>query len=55
MNIKINNVNIKLNNVDKKLDTIYAQVAHNTEQEVRLEEHDTDIKLLKKLCLISSH
>lgn len=42
--------------VNKKLDTIYAQVAHNTEQEVKLievvskvEDHDTDIKLIKKV------
>ena len=42
--------------VNKKLDTIYAQVAHNTEQEVRLndiaarvEVLETDNKLIKKL------
>ncbi len=42
--------------VNKKLDTIYAQVAHNTEQEVKLNEVtakveslETDIKLIKKV------
>lgn len=42
--------------VQRKLDTIYSQVAHNTEQEVRLNEviarvneHDTDIRLIKKI------
>jgi hypothetical protein len=42
--------------VNKKLDTIYAQVAHNTEQEVKLnevaikvEDLGTDVRLIKKL------
>ncbi len=42
--------------VNKKLDTIYAQVAHNTEQEIKLNEVaakiealETDNKLIKKV------
>ena len=42
--------------VNKKLDIIYAQVAHNTEQEVKLNEVttkveslETDVKLIKKV------
>ncbi|MEL7566473.1 MAG: hypothetical protein AAGU27_16535 [Dehalobacterium sp.] len=44
--------------VNKKLDAISVQVAHNTEQEIRLNdviskvaEHDTDIKLMKKFFI----
>lgn len=42
--------------IKQKLDTIYAQVAHNTEQESKLndvadkvKDHDTDIKLIKRM------
>ena len=56
MDIRFEGVHREFEVVHKRLDTICAQVAHNTEQEVRLNEviakveaHDTDIKLLKKL------
>ena len=46
--------------VNKKLDTIYAEVAHNTEQEVKLNEViskvndlETDNKLIKKVITTS--
>lgn len=44
------------NRIEKKLDAVYEQVAHNTEQEIRLDtvtenvsQLDTDLKLIKKI------
>lgn len=34
--------------VNKKLDVLYAQVAHNTEQEIRLNEVEARVKVLEK-------
>lgn len=49
-------LNIGFESINQKLDTIYSQVAINTEQEVRLNDlankvndHDTDIKLIKQI------
>lgn len=39
--------------VNKNLEVIRQQVAHNSEQAEKVQEHDTDIKLLKKL--VSGH
>lgn len=41
-------VNRELDIVKAKLDTLYAQVAHNTEQEIRITNLETEVKLLKK-------
>ncbi|RAP29111.1 hypothetical protein C2W64_04058 [Brevibacillus laterosporus] len=45
-----------VNEIKQKLDTIYTQVAHNTEQEANLNEAtskiealETDIKLIKRV------
>jgi len=58
VNKELESVNKKLEGVNKKLVAISAQVAHNTEQEIRLNdviskvaEHDTDIKLMKKFFI----
>lgn len=36
-------------NLGKKLDIIFDQVAHNTEQEIKINEHDEFINKLKKV------
>lgn len=41
-------VNKELDIVKAKLDTLYAQVAHNAEQEIRITNLETEVKLLKK-------